>query len=319
MPLDPQIAQVLRAQAGAPPMEAMMLPALRSSMVYPPLTERTVVGEVSDQVIPCAAHAMAARLYRPAQTRHAGLTIFFHGGGFVIGSIETHDHVCRDLCAHSGAAVLSVDYRLAPEHKFPAATDDCLDAVRWAADNATRLGVDAERIVLAGDSAGGTLAAVTALRLREAGGVRAKAQVLVYPVTDYHTPPTPSYIENQSGYSLTRAAMIRFWADYLADASQASHPYAAPLRAGDLTGLPRALVLTAQFDPLRDEGEAFAHRLLDAGVPVTLWRHEGLIHGFFRMAALSARARDALIRTAHWIGDAMGDGEAALAMHSIKE
>jgi len=244
----------------------------------------------------------------PEAAARGGLTVFFHGGGFVIGSLETHDHVCRDLRAQSGAAVLSVDYRLAPEHKFPAAPDDCLQAVRWAAEHAAALGVDPSRIVLAGDSAGATLAAVTALRLRDEGGPAVRAQVLVYPVTDYHTPPTRSYLENAEGYSLTRAAMIRFWADYLHDAHNAQdalHPHASPLRAASLAGLPPALVLTAEYDPLRDEGEKYAHRLLDAGVPVTLWRHAGLIHGFFRMGLASVRAREALARTAAWIAAAM--------------
>lgn len=301
MPLDPQIADVLRALESSPPMETMAVDQLRASMVFPPPEKRAPVGEVVELTIPCPTHDMAARLYRPPTATRTGLTVFFHGGGFVIGNLETHDHVCRDLCLHSGAAVLSVDYRLAPEYKFPAAPDDCLHAVRWARDNARSLGVDGSRLVLAGDSAGGTLAAVTALRLRNEGGPAVIGQVLVYPVTDYHTPPTGSYIQNQAGYSLTRAAMIRFWDDYLAHAEDAAHPHASPLRAGDLSGLPPALVLSAEFDPLRDEGEAYAHRLLDAGVPVTLWRHSGLIHGFFRMAALSTQAKAALARTGAWI------------------
>lgn len=305
MPVDPQIAAVLQILESMPPMETMAVADLRASMVYPPLEKRTIVGGTQDFDIPCATHSIKARLYQPTELARPGLTVFFHGGGYVIGNIETHDHVCRDLCEHSGAAVLSVDYRLAPEHKFPAAPDDCLAAARWAADQAGHLGVDASRLVLAGDSAGATLAAVTSLRLRDEGGPSVRAQVLVYPVTDYHTPPTRSYIENQSGYSLTRAAMIRFWTDYLTDEGEGVHPHASPLRAPDLSGLPETLLLTAEFDPLRDEGEKFAHRLLDSGVTVTLWRHPGLIHGFFRMAALSDASRAALVRTARWIGRAM--------------
>jgi acetyl esterase len=305
MPLDPEIAAVLRALEGTPPMESMPVAELRASMAVAPQERRTPVGSIRDIEIPAPTHSMDARLYVPQVQRRGGITVFFHGGGFVIGSLETHDHVCRDLCVGSGAAVLSVDYRLAPEHKFPAAPDDCLQAVRWAGEHARSLGADPARIVIAGDSAGATLAAVTAMRLRDEGGPAVRAQVLVYPVTDFHTPPTPSYLENASGYSLTRAAMIRFWRDYVRDESEALHPHASPLRASRLEGLPPALVLTAQYDPLRDEGERYAHRLLDAGVPVTLWRHEGLIHGFFRMALASARARDAVARTAAWIGDAM--------------
>ncbi len=305
MPLDPQIAQILKALEGSPPMETLPVAQLRASMLVTPVERRTAVGAVRDIDVPGGAHTIPARLYVPHDVRRNGLTVFFHGGGFVIGSLETHDHVCRDLCKETGAAVFSVDYRLAPEHKFPAGPDDCLQAVRWAAEHARSLGVDASRIVIAGDSAGATLAAVTALRLRDEGGPVLRAQVLIYPVTDYHTPATPSYIENASGYSLTRAAMIRFWGDYVSDEAQALNPHASPLRASSLAGLPGTLVLTAEFDPLRDEGEKYAQRLLNAGVPVTLWRHDGLIHGFFRMALASTRAKEAIVRTSAWIADAM--------------
>lgn len=303
MPVDPQIAQALKALEAAPPMETMTLQELRN--VYPPPTAREPVGGKQDLLIACAEGGIPARLYRPLEQQRAGLTVFFHGGGFVIGSIESHDAVCRQLCNLTGAAVLSVEYRLAPEHKFPAAPDDCLQAVRWAAQQAPDWGLDPGRLVLAGDSAGGTLAAVTALRLRDEGGPRLAGQVLVYPVTDYHTPPTPSYLENANGYFLTRASMVRFWQEYLSREQDAAHPHAAPLRAPDLSGLPPALVLTAEFDPLRDEGERFAHRLLDAGVPVTLRREDGLIHGFFRMSAVSDKARSAVEDTAQWIRQAM--------------
>ncbi|MFT3819293.1 MAG: alpha/beta hydrolase [Rubrivivax sp.] len=305
MSIDPDIANVLKALASMPPMESMGVAELRASMVYPPPERRTPVGEVQDLLIDLGLHALPARLYRPPRRRSDGLAVFFHGGGFVIGSLETHDHVCRDLCAGSGVSVLSVDYRLAPEHRFPAAVDDGLAAVRWAAANGERLRADASRLAVVGDSAGATLAAVTALRIRDEGGPALRAQVLVYPVTDYHTPPTRSYLDNAQGYSLTRPAMIRFWRDYLAGEEQAAHPHASVLRAPSLRGLPPALVLTAEFDPLRDEGEAYAHRLLDDGVPVTLWREPGLIHGFFRMAMVSARARQVLERTAAWLGQAL--------------
>jgi acetyl esterase len=303
MPLDPEIAEVLRTLEGAPPMESLSVEALRASMPIVPLERRTPVGNVRDLTIPSEAHGIPARLYRPAAAANDGLVVFIHGGGFVLGSLDTHDHVCRDLCAHSGSSVLSIDYRLAPEHRFPSATEDCLRATRWAYDNAAALEVDRDRLLVAGDSAGANLATVTALRIRDEGGPGLRAQLLIYPATDYHTPGTTSYIENQSGYSLTRAAMIRFFADYFVDPSQAAHPHASPLRAPDLSGLPPALVLTAEFDPLRDEGEAYAHRLLDAGVPVTLWRYDGLIHGFIRMGMASRRAQAALERCGRWIGD----------------
>ncbi|MGE4243111.1 alpha/beta hydrolase [Ramlibacter sp.] len=305
MPVDPQIAAVLKLLEGTPTMDTMSVTELRASMPITPMDKRTPVGAVRDVQIPAKGRTIGARLYTPTKPRRTGLTVFFHGGGWVIGNLETHDAVCRDVCEASGAAVLSVDYRLAPEHKFPAAPDDCLQAVRWAAENARSLGADGSRIVIAGDSAGATLAAVTALRLRDEGGPAVRAQVLIYPVADFHTPPTPSYLENANGYSLTRNAMIRFWNDYVKDEAEALHPHAAPMRAASLANLPKALVLTAEFDPLRDEGDRYAHRLLDAGVPVTLWRHEGLIHGFFRMSLASTRAKDAVTRTAEWIGEAM--------------
>jgi acetyl esterase len=305
MPLDPEIAAVLEGLESAPPMESLGVDALRASLAYPPLERRTAVGECVDIVMPLPGRALAARLYRPRDVLSRGITVFFHGGGFVVGNLDTHDHVCRDLCAGSGAAVIAIDYRLAPEHRFPAAVDDCLAAVRWVEQHAEELSVDPACMVVAGDSAGGNLAAVTALRIRDEGGPALRAQVLVYPVTDYHTPPTRSYIDNQSGYSLTRAAMIRFWDDYLANRRDAASPHCCPLRAPSLAGLPRTLVVTAEFDPLRDEGEAYANRLFDAGVRTTLWRYDGLIHGFFRMGPACAKAREGLLRTAAWIGDAM--------------
>lgn len=305
MPLDPEIAQMLQALEDVPPMESLPVNALRASIAYPPLESRTPVGSVEDLTIPAQGHALRARLYRPADPRSAGLMVFFHGGGFVFGNLDTHDHVCRDLCVGAGCALLAVDYRLAPEHRFPLPTDDCLHATRWAGEHAAALGFDAARIVLVGDSAGGNLATVTSLRLRDEGGPAVRAQALIYPVTNYHTPATSSYIENGTGYSLTRAAMVRFWNDYLEAAEHALHPHASPLRAPDLSRLPRTLVQTAEFDPLRDEGEAFAHRLLDAGVTVTLWREAGLIHGFARMGPASAAARRAGARCAKWIADAL--------------
>ncbi|MDR8726044.1 alpha/beta hydrolase [Burkholderia pseudomultivorans] len=307
MALDPEIAAVLRSLESTPPMESLSVDALRAGLAYPLLDRRTMVGEVVDLEIPLAGRSLAARLYRPRpEARQCdGVIVFFHGGGFVIGNLDTHDHVCRDLCEGSGAAVIALDYRLAPEHRFPAAVDDCFDAVGWIAQHAETLSLDASRIVVAGDSAGGNLAAVTALRIRDEGGPSLCAQVLVYPVTDYHTPPTRSYIENQSGYALTRAAMIRFWHDYVANERDAFHPHACPLRAKSLAGLPRALVVTAGFDPLRDEGDAYANRLFDAGVPVTSRHYEGMIHGFFRMGLACAAAKEALMEAAAWIGGAM--------------
>ena len=310
MPLDPEIATVLDALKGMKPMEEMTLEELRASMSPLPPERRAPVGATEDRTI---ANGVPVRIYRPETQTAETLVLYFHGGGFVIGNLESHDHVARDLCNATGGPVVAVDYRLAPEHKFPAGPDDCLAAAHWAAAAAAELGSSPRRLVLAGDSAGATLAAVTSLRLRDEGGQMPAGQVLAYPVTAYHTPPTQSYLDNASGYSLTRNAMIRFWADYVTSPEDAQHPHAAPLLAPELTGLPPALVLTAEFDPLRDEGDAYAERLAAAGVAVTHRRYEGLIHGFMRMSAVSTRAREILAETGAWIRDlppAQGSGQA---------
>lgn len=295
--LDPTMVAVLEQLKDIKPMDQMSLDELRAFVTPMPMERRRPVASVEDIVIP---PALPARLYRPTQAKTDALLIYFHGGGFVIGTVETHDHVAREFCEALGCATISVDYRLAPEHRFPAAPDDCLAAVRWAGENAAALGVPSGRIILIGDSAGGNLATVTCARLRDEGGPAIAGQILAYPVTDYHSPPTPSYLANAEGYSLTRGAMIRFWHDYLVEEAESRHPHAAPMRAADLSNLPPALVLTAEYDPLRDEGEAYAARLEQAGVAVKLIRYDGLIHGFLRMTSVSPRAAGALTDIADW-------------------
>lgn len=298
MPLDPEIAVVLKSLEDMPPMERMSLAELRASVAPVPSERRAPVAAVRDLV---AGLGIPLRQYTPLELASDRLIVYFHGGGFVIGDLETHDHLCRDLANASGCSVVAVDYRRAPECRFPIPLDDCIAAVRWIAANDRELGVSTERLILAGDSAGANLATVTALRLREEGGPRLVGQLLAYPVTDYHTPATPSYLENAEGYSLTRNAMIRFWQDYVATPEQGCQPYAAPLRAPSLAGLPAALVMTAQFDPLRDEGDAYARRLAESGVAVTHLRYDGLIHGFLRMAMVSRRAREAFADIRRWV------------------
>lgn len=296
--LDPVMAAVLEQLKNTRPMDQMSLEEIRAFVAPMPIENRRPVGRVEDRLIP---GEIPVRIYRPTALRSDSLLVYFHGGGFVIGSIETHDNVAREMCETLGCTTISVDYRLAPEHPFPAAPDDTLASVRWAAEHAAELGVSPDRIILSGDSAGANLAAVTCLRLRDEGGPSVAGQILVYPVTDYHTPPTPSYIANAEGYSLTRGAMIRFWRDYITDASEQRHPHAAPLNAGDFSGLPPALILTAEYDPLRDEGEAYAAKLKDAGVPVQSIRYDGLIHGFLRMTTISKRAAAALDDMREWV------------------
>jgi acetyl esterase len=257
----------------------------------------TPLPVVRDVAIAGAAGTIPARLYRPSRDGTLSLLVYFHGGGWVIGNLEGYDNVCSDLAAEAGCAVLSIDYRLAPEHRFPAAADDCFAATAWARINAAALGIDPARLAVGGDSAGGNLAAVVALMARDRGGPPVRFQLLVYPVTCGRM-DTPSYRDNAEGYLLTQAAMVWFWNHYTPHAADRELPYAAPLRAADLGGLPPALVLTAEFDPLRDEGEAYAARLRAAGVPTTLRRYDGQIHGFFTMGALVDRARAALDETA---------------------
>jgi len=296
MPLDPQARTLLDAMAasGAAPLDQMSVTDARAfmdsmrAMQGPP----TVLPVVRDVQIEGPAGPIPARFYRPRHDEFLPLLVYFHGGGWVIGSLETHDNVCRDLAVKTCCAVLSIDYRLAPEHPFPAAAEDCYAATVWAHDNAARLGIDAARIAVGGDSAGGNLAAVVALMARDRKAPPLRFQLLVYPVTCGRM-DTPSYRENAEGYLLTSAAMAWFWAHYVPAAAGREECYAAPLRASDLRGLPPALVLTAEYDPLRDEGEAYAKRLAEAGVPAEVRRYEGQIHGFFGMSALIDRAREA--------------------------
>jgi acetyl esterase len=219
--------------------------------------------------------------------------VYFHGGGWVIGNPDTHDNLCKALANRSSARVVSVDYRLAPEHRFPAAPEDCYAATCWVAERGAEIGVDGARLAVAGDSAGGNLATVVALMARDRGGPRLRHQVLIYPVTDCDF-DTPSYRDNAEGYLLTRDAMRWFWDHYLPDPDLRTNPYAAPLRAEKLAGLPPATVLTAEYDPLRDEGEAYAARLREAGVPVEATRHHGQIHGFVQLLDVFDAARRAV-------------------------
>jgi acetyl esterase len=258
------------------------------------------VAHVEDRRVPGPAGDIPVRLYRP-DGDSLPLLVYFHGGGWVLGGLGTHDALCRSLTNAAGCAILAVDYRLAPEHRYPAAADDCYAATVWAVANARTLDADPARVAIGGDSAGGNLAAVTALRARDQGTPPLKFQLLVYPVTD-HAYATASYRENADGYLLTQGDMVWFWDHYLGD-DDGSDAYASPLRAKDLSGLPPALVITAGFDPLRDEGEAYARRLKDSGVTVTLTRYDGMIHGFFGMGAQLDKGKAAVVEAARFLRD----------------
>jgi acetyl esterase/lipase len=246
------------------------------------------------------AGRMGARLYVPfhdAAEDPPPLLVYYHGGGWVIGDLDTHDNPCRFLAAHSGAAVLSVDYRLAPEHPFPAAAEDAHAAFGWALSNAERLGVDASRIGVGGDSAGGNLAAVTCLMARNAGATPPAMQLLIYPVTETASELPSRHLFDQ-GFILTRRDMDFFENHYLPPGVNRDEPRISILKADDLGGLPPAYVAVAGFDPLRDEGVAFAERLHEAGVPVALRRHPGLIHTFANLTAVSRSSRAAMLEAA---------------------
>lgn len=297
--LDPNLRAVLEA------VRAQNLPPLES---YSPQEARQValensarvqlppepVASVRDLLIPGPGGDIPIRIYQPAGVAPQPALVYFHGGGWVLCNLATHDTICRAIANRSGAFVVSVDYRVAPEHKYPAAVDDCYAAALWVAANAPSLGVDVGRIAVGGDSAGGNLAAVVCIRSRDEAGPRFAAQILVYPVADLSNLDTASYREFAEGHSLTRSLMAWFRNHYLADTSQATDPGASPLLTPDLGGLPPALILTAECDPLRDEGEAFATRLQQAGVAVKLTRYPGMIHPFFSWTALVPQAMEAI-------------------------
>ncbi|MGQ0833270.1 MAG: alpha/beta hydrolase [Microthrixaceae bacterium] len=254
------------------------------------------VARVDDRSIPGADGDIPLRVYTPhgAIGEAHGVLVWFHGGGWVIGDLDTADSTCRALANRAGCVVVSVDYRLAPEHRAPAALDDCLRALAWTVENFELLGVDASKVAVGGDSAGGNLAALVCQRVRDEFGPDIDFQLLVYPATDL-TLSHPSIDENAEGYFLTKEVMVWFLECYLGDADP-KDPSVSPLHAGDLSGLPPALVITAEFDPLRDEGEAYAVGLSEAGVPVELVRYDGQIHGFVGMATMLEDGRHALDR-----------------------
>ena len=289
MAIDPQVVFVLDliVKSGRPayhtlsPKEARQLfrETRPASTPEPP-----AIGAVRN----LSAGTVPIRVYRPAgvpDSARLPVLMFFHGGGWVIGDLDTHDTLCRQLTAGAGISVVAVDYRLAPEHKFPAAADDAWSATTWVVDHAAELGVDATKMAVAGDSAGGNLAAVVALQARDAGGPKIALQVLLYPVTDVGA-ETQSYRDLADGYMLTREGMRWFIAHYLGKPQEAEDWRASPLRNPSFAGVAPALVVTAGYDPLRDEGDAYAQKLRAAGVTVDHVTFGGMIHGFVPMGKL---------------------------------
>lgn len=296
MPLDPQARAVLDriAALGLPPAYTLSPEGARAQAE---ITRAPVQGEpvanVEDRTVPGPEREIPVRIYTPEGTGSFGALVFYHGGGWVVGTLDGSDATCRALCNAAGCVVVSVDYRLAPETKFPGPVEDCYAATAWVAANAAAIGVDPNRIAIGGISAGGNLAAGVALMARDRGGPAIRHQMLVVPVVERRF-DTPSYTEKAEGYGLTRAAMQWYWDHYLRDGADAANPYAAPLRAANLAGLPPAHVLTAEYDPLSSEGEAYARALKAAGVPVEFTCYDGMTHGFFSMAAVIDKGRRAL-------------------------
>jgi acetyl esterase len=296
MPLDPQAQALLESMEamGSPPLNTLSVADARKVMdtLVALGGEPEAVSKVEDREIPGPRGAIPIRIYTPGGDGPFPILVFFHGGGWVIGNIESHDGLCRSLTNAAGCVTVSVDYRLAPEHKFPAAPEDCYAATLWVAANAATINGDPQRIAVGGDSAGGNLAAVVPLMIRERGGPRLVYQLLIYPATDYF-PDTPSMRDNADGYFLTRVDMVWFTNHYLTSEDDAKNPYVSPIKAKDLKELPPAMVITAEFDPLRDEGEMYAARLKEAGVPVVVKRYNGMIHGFFSMSAMLNQGKKA--------------------------
>ena len=287
MPVDPEAQALLdmMAATGIPAWNTLSVEDARKMMDMMAELSGLIpesVAKVEDRLISGPAGHIRVRVYTPQGSGPFPALVFFHGGGFVLCSIETEDELCRAVTNAAGCIVVSVDYRLAPEHRFPAAADDCYAATKWVAENSDAIGGDPTRIAVGGDSAGGNLAAVVALMARHRGTPALVYQLLIYPVTNFAF-TTPSYQENAEGYFLTRDAMVWHWNLYLQNEADGHNTYASPLQAQDLYGLPPALVITAEFDPLRDEGEAYAARLREAGVPVVCTRYNGMLHGFLSM------------------------------------
>lgn len=305
MPLDPQIQKLLdelQAAGGKPPWE-LSLEEVRAAHLArrawsgPPAQ----IQQVEDFSVPGAGGPIPVRVYRHGPDRP--VLVWYHGGGFVAGSIEAHDPICRLLAVRSACTVLSVDYRLAPEHPFPAGLDDACAVLGWVTTQGQERGLDSTRVAVGGDSAGANLAAVTVRRARDRGAAVPQFQALVYPVTDASM-SRESYAAFGEGYMLTRRHMEWYFAQYLPPGTDPRHRDVSPLFAPSLAGLSPAFVMTAEYDPLRDEGEAYAWKLREAGVEVALTRCPGLVHGFFSMGGIVPAAYRAVCKVARAVREA---------------
>jgi acetyl esterase/lipase len=306
--LDPDAAAVFKAfqEAGRPAYETLTAPQAREFYLAGRVVsnpEPPELKSVAPLSIPASQGLIPARIYTPKTLRLAGglapCLVFFHGGGWVIGDLDSHDVVCRKLADEAQLIVISVDYRLAPEHKFPAAVDDAIASTKWIAEHAKQLGVDASRLMVGGDSAGGNLAAVVSLAARDGNGPPIAGQVLIYPATDFSM-KHPSHSEPETSILLTHS-VIRWFCNHYLGGADIDDWRASPARARTLAGLPPAYVLTAGADPLRDEGDEYARRLKEAGVPVTYRHFAGQFHGFFTMGKLLQQANVAASEISVWL------------------
>lgn len=305
MPLEPEVAAILKQleEAGGPPVSEMTPDVAREAFkaLLPLQGTPEPVRAVEEHRVPGPGGAVPVRIYRPDGVSEPSAALYLiHGGGWVIMDLDSHDPLCRALANKAGCAVVAVDYRRAPEARFPSAADDCYAVLRWIAEKGTAIGIDPARVAVGGDSAGGNLAAAMTLISRRESGPRLVGQVLHCPVTN-HDFGTQSYRDNADGYLLTADAMRWFWGHYLGDGQDGSDPVASPLRAEDRRGLPPALVQTAEFDPLRDEGRAYADSLQSHGVPVTYTEYSGVVHDPWIMFGAVPKGRQALDEAARFL------------------
>lgn len=320
MPLESDAQAILDqyAKFNAPPIESVTphtarnLPTLKNAveeMLAESFMTRAMtlakpnpepVGTIKHILIPNQSGELPARVFTPSGDGPFPVLVYFHGGGWVIANLDVYEASCRALCNAAGCIVVSVAYRQAPENKYPAPMDDAFTATQWVMSHAADLGGEPSCVAVAGESAGGNLATVTCLRARDEGAPLPIAQLLIYPVTDYRM-NAPSYQSQADARPLSAAMMPWFWQHYLGDFRQGAEPYASPLLANDLRGLPPALVITAEFDPLHDEGLAYAQRLADAGVPTRHTRYDGVMHEFFGLAGAISKAKDAVQEASDWL------------------
>jgi acetyl esterase len=304
MTLHPEIAKVLATLPAPPdgPIDPATMRAAEAALVSP-VTDRLPVHEVQDTVVPTETGGVPVRVYAPTEAESYGVIVYLHGGAFFLGSLDTHDHVARALAAETGCKVISVGYRLVPEHPFPAGLDDCYAVVRWVADSGDSLAWNHEILALAGDSSGANFAAAVAALAYDDGLNAITHQVLYYPSLDldFDLSRYPSLRENAVGFGLETAGLKPFNAFYLSSGADPDDPRVSPIKRGDLTGLPPALILTGEFDPMRDEGELYGERLKDAGVAARVTRYAGAGHGFVQHFSWLPEYHRAFIETMEFL------------------